>query len=157
MAISCQIFRGFFQNQFCFQTTGIIDPDCGFEVESCDRQEWKPEYTELRCNGEVQPMDLFYCRLESASCQVCAKYISTVSTVLNIPLSTSPSRVLSTVLSTLIYRTIQPLPPGLAKGATSPWTCIPDVYSELSDPGTSLNDCDCNCGKARSISSVLPP
>lgn len=40
----------------------------------------------------------------------------------------------------------QPLPPGLARGATTLWTCIPDVYNELSDPGTSLNDCDCNCG-----------
>ena len=87
---------------------GVIDPDCGFEVESCDKQEWNPSYTKLRCDGDVQPMDMMYCRLESASCQ--------------------------------------PLPPGLAKGATSPWTCIPDVYSELSDPGTTLNGvCVCVC------------
>ena len=98
---------------------GIIDPDCGFEVTSCDKQEWKPEYTKLRCDGKSQPMDMLYCRLESATCQ--------------------------------------PLPPGLAKGATSAWTCIPDVYSELSDPGTSLNDCDCNCGgKYCVLQCVLP-
>ena len=41
----------------------------------------------------------------------------------------------------------QPLPPGLVPNDPSPaWTCIPDVYNELSDPGTTLNDCDCNCG-----------
>ena len=42
--------------------------------------------------------------------------------------------------------TCQPLPPGLQPNATSTWTCIPDVWNELSDPMTSLNDCDCNCG-----------
>ena len=39
----------------------------------------------------------------------------------------------------------QALPPGLQFNRTD-WTCIPDVYNELSDPSTSLNDCDCNCG-----------
>jgi hypothetical protein len=37
------------------------------------------------------------------------------------------------------------LPIGLRNGRTD-WTCIPDVYNELSDSLTSLNDCDCNCG-----------
>eukprot|EP00808_Paulinella_micropora_P015494 g64092.t1 len=41
-----------------------------------------------------------------------------------------------------------PLPPGLSFGnkKKNTWTCIPDVYYELLDPGTSLNDCDCLCG-----------
>jgi len=30
----------------------------------------------------------------------------------------------------------------------SDWTCIPDVYNELSDDLTSLNDFDCNCNAA---------
>lgn len=48
--------------------------------------------------------------------------------------------------------TCQPLPPGLVPNAPDPdWRCIPDVYNELSDPGTSLNDCDCNCGKMRLV------
>jgi hypothetical protein len=38
------------------------------------------------------------------------------------------------------------LPTGLARGRVGNWQCIPDVYNELADPGTSLNDCDCNCG-----------
>jgi hypothetical protein len=42
--------------------------------------------------------------------------------------------------------TCQTLPPGLTGSTTEKWTCIPDVYDELSDPQTSLNDCDCNCG-----------
>eukprot|EP00457_Paulinella_chromatophora_P025968 gb/GEZN01030870.1/.p2 GENE.gb/GEZN01030870.1/~~gb/GEZN01030870.1/.p2 ORF type:complete len:100 (-),score=4.45 gb/GEZN01030870.1/:59-358(-) len=41
-----------------------------------------------------------------------------------------------------------PMPPGLNfdQHVPSTWTCIPDVYYELSDPGTSVNDCDCSCG-----------
>eukprot|EP00808_Paulinella_micropora_P031733 g49804.t1 len=39
-------------------------------------------------------------------------------------------------------------PPGLHfdKSKKNSWTCIPDVYHELSDPDTTLDDCDCNCG-----------
>ena len=87
---------------------GVIDPDCGYSLVSCDDQTWNPRYSTLHCDGNQVDTDILYCRLESATCQV--------------------------------------LPPGLQRGSTSEWTCIPDVYSELSDPGTSLNDCDCNCG-----------
>lgn len=81
----------------------MIDPDCGFEVEQCDHPKWSPTYTKLKCEGTEQAKDLYYCRLDSASCQ--------------------------------------PLPPGLARGgAKDSWTCVPDVYNELSDPGTSLNE-----------------
>jgi len=89
---------------------GAIDPDCGFLIENCFQQIWEPVYDEITCDGNMQAKDLFYCRLESFSCQI--------------------------------------LPPGLsrAKGISEAWDCIPDVYNELSDPLTSLNDCDCNCG-----------
>jgi len=87
---------------------GIIDPDCGFNLESCTDQSWNPTYTSLNCNGSPTAVDLSYCRLESATCNL--------------------------------------LPPGLARGHTAEWKCIPDVYNEMADPGTSLNDCDCNCG-----------
>ncbi len=87
---------------------GIVDPDCGYYLSSCEDQTWNPQYTELRCEGELTDSDQAYCRLESATCNL--------------------------------------LPPGLARGKTSDWTCIPDIYNELADPGTSLNDCDCNCG-----------
>ena len=77
-------------NVTCDCGCGIIDPDCGFEITDCEHQKWEPKYERLKCNGVQQDMGLYYCRLESASCQA--------------------------------------LPPGLAKGATSTWTCIPDVY-----------------------------
>lgn len=89
----------------CHCGCGVIDPDCGYELSSCQDQSWNPQYVGLQCEGELVATDLFFCRLESSTCHS--------------------------------------LPPGLARGATSPWTCIPDVYNELSDPGTSLNDCDC--------------
>ena len=48
---------------------GAIDPDCGYVVENCHKQEWWPEYAILECNGIEQPKDLYYCRLDSAICQ----------------------------------------------------------------------------------------
>jgi hypothetical protein len=38
------------------------------------------------------------------------------------------------------------LPTAMARGRVGVWECIPDVYNELVDNQTSLNDCDCNCG-----------
>jgi hypothetical protein len=88
---------------------GVVDPDCGYELASCEEQAWNPRYERLFCGGHETPRDQFFCRLDSATCQ--------------------------------------PLPPGLRPNrADNSWTCIPDVYNELSDPGTTLNDCDCNCG-----------
>lgn len=52
--------------------------------------------------------------------------------------------------------TCQTLPPGLRVGSAEPWTCIPDVYNELSDPLTTLNDCDCNCGGVLSPQPISP-
>ncbi len=91
----------------CNCECGVIDPDCGYVLPTCEDQSWLPRYVDLYCGEDKRERDLSYCRLESATCQ--------------------------------------PLPPGLARGKTSNWTCIPDVYNELSDPGTSLDDCDCNC------------
>eukprot|EP00808_Paulinella_micropora_P018678 g80264.t1 len=44
--------------------------------------------------------------------------------------------------------TCSPLPPGVHFDRSKPnsWTCIPEVYYELSDPHGSFDDCDCNCG-----------
>eukprot|EP00808_Paulinella_micropora_P031736 g49809.t1 len=84
---------------------GVIDPDCGYQLKSCDDQSWNPRYSSFKCNGAVLNKEMMYCRLDSARCT--------------------------------------PLPPGIHDNL---WTCIPDVYHELSDNGTKLNDCDCNCG-----------
>lgn len=87
---------------------GVIDPDCGYVLTSCEDQKWNPVYSKITCGGVEAPDDETYCRLESARCQLLA--------------------------------------PGLARGHTSEWECIPDVYNEMADNLTSLNDCDCNCG-----------
>eukprot|EP00808_Paulinella_micropora_P019692 g52.t1 len=89
---------------------GVIDPDCGYIPQSCSNQTWTPAYTSISCGEQLAPLDLVFCRLESAKCM--------------------------------------PLPPGLTFNKRTPdtWTCIPDVYYELLDPGTSLDDCDCSCG-----------
>jgi hypothetical protein len=96
------------ENPTCNCGCGVIDPDCGYQLRSCDDQTWNPPYQKITCGGFEVASDLMFCRLESARCET--------------------------------------LPSGLSRGAVGEWKCIPDVYSELADNKTSLNDCDCNCG-----------
>ncbi len=53
-------------NPSCNCGCGVIDPDCGYQLPSCDDQVWNPPYTKLRCGGQDVAPDLMYCRLESA-------------------------------------------------------------------------------------------
>eukprot|EP00808_Paulinella_micropora_P014061 g3445.t1 len=92
-------------NYSCDCGCGVIDPDCGYVLQSCSDQVWNPSYSTFKCEGAVLDKDMMYCRLQSARCTT--------------------------------------VPPGIHDNL---WTCIPDVYHELSDNLTKLNDCDCNCG-----------
>jgi hypothetical protein len=103
---SCDPLR-YWDGNICDCGCGVIDPDCGYQLRSCDDQTWNPAYTQIFCNGLQSPTDLIYCRLETASCTT--------------------------------------LPPGLARGAQSKWTCIPEVFNEISINEFDY-DCNCACG-----------
>jgi hypothetical protein len=97
----------YFDKQICDCGCGVYDPDCGYQLRSCDDETWNPDYSEIFCEGLKSYVDMVFCRLETASCAT--------------------------------------LPPGLARGSQSKWTCIPEVYNEFS-VNTTYFDCNCNCG-----------
>eukprot|EP00808_Paulinella_micropora_P017278 g12347.t1 len=47
---------------------GVIDPDCGYVLQSCNDQAWNPRYSKFTCEGAVLDKEMMYCRLESARC-----------------------------------------------------------------------------------------
>ena len=165
-------------NPSCDCECGVVDPDCGFQLPSCDNQVWNPPYTKLRCGGEVVAPDLMYCRLESARSVFCARVCRAFACVLRcacvcIETVCACVCVACVCVSACVYYNMsvharvsdyarvdhhrcETLPPGLSRGGVSAWTCIPDVYGELRDSSLSLHDCDCNCGSTRRAVRTSP-